>query len=114
MGAARRGIDQATMNTQVTSQIIHGTPAGGPAEQPSWPDLAQRLEKAERQSRWLKYALIIMTPLLVYVFTGQELPKQLVQRGPLVATDRFQLFDEQGNSRMQMRVQDHRKKDRYF
>ena len=92
------------MDTQATSHVLHGAPADEREEQPAWADLAQRLEKAERQSRWLKYALIIMTPLLVYVFTGQELPKQLVQRGPLVATDRFQLFDEQGNSRMQMRV----------
>lgn len=92
------------MGTQVTSRVLHGAPAGEGEEQPSWLDLAQRLEKAERQSRWLKYTLIIVTPLLVYVFAGQELPKQLVQREPLVATDRFQLFDEQGNTRMYMRV----------
>ncbi len=79
-------------------------PAAEVEEQPSWVDLAQRLQKAERQSRWLKYALLIMAPLLIYVFVGQELPKQLVQREALVAANRMQLFDEQGNTRMYMRV----------
>jgi hypothetical protein len=67
-------------------------------------DLAQRLHRAERQSRWLKYTLLIMAPLLVYVFIGQELPERLVLREPLVAADRMQLFDEKGNTRMYMRV----------
>ena len=92
------------MGIQVTSQVLHGAPAGEREEQPSWVDLAQRLQKAERQSRWLKYALIVMAPLLVYVFASQELPKQLMEREPLVAADRFQLFDELGNTRMYMRV----------
>ena len=96
---------QGTMGTQVTSHALHGIPAGELEEaQPSWADLAQRLRKAERQSRWLKYTLLIMAPLLIYVFVGQELPKQLVQRQALVAADRLQLFDELGNTRMYMRV----------
>ncbi len=98
------GTGQVLMSTQATSHALHGAPAGEREEQPSWADLAQRLQKAERQSRWLKYALIIMAPLLVYVFASQELPKQLVQKEPLVAADRLQLFDEQGNTRMYMRV----------
>ena len=89
------------MGTQATS---HALPASELEEQPSWEDLAQRLQKAERQSRWLKYALLIMAPLLIYVFVGQELPKQLVQREALVAADRMQLIDEKGNTRMFMRV----------
>jgi hypothetical protein len=96
---------QATMGTQVTSHALHGIPAGELEQvQPSWVDLTQRLQKAERQSRWLKYALLVTAPLLIYVFIGQELPKQLVQREALVAADRLQLFDEQGNTRMVMRV----------
>ena len=67
-------------------------------------DLAQRLHEAERQSRWLKYALILMAPLLIYVFIGQELPQQIVRKETLVAADRMELFDEHGNSRMHMRV----------
>jgi hypothetical protein len=94
------------MGTQVTSRVLHGAGEGEGEgeEQPSWVDLAQRLQKTERQSRWLKYALIIMAPLLVYVFASQDLPKQLLASEPLVAADRFQLFDEQGNTRMYMRV----------
>ncbi len=92
------------MGTQATSHALHGIPASELEEQPSWVDLAQRLQKAERQSRWLKYALLIMAPLLIYVFVGQELPKQLVQREALVAAKRMQLFDENGNTRMFMRV----------
>ena len=92
------------MGTEATSHALHGIPASELEEQPSWVDLAQRLQKAERQSRWLKYALIVMAPLLIYVFTGQELPKQLVQREALVAAERMQLFDDQGNARMHMRV----------
>ena len=99
-----RSTDQATMGTQATSHALHGMPASELEEQPSWVDLAQRLQKAERQSRWLKYALLIMAPLLIYVFVGQELPKQLVQREALVAADRMQLIDEKGNTRMFMRV----------
>ncbi|GMQ76252.1 MAG: hypothetical protein BMS9Abin01_1522 [Gammaproteobacteria bacterium] len=91
------------MGTQTTSHALHGIPAEL-EEQPSWVDLARRLQKAERQSRWLKYALLVMAPLLIYVFVGQELPKQLVQREELVAADRLQLFDENGNTRMYMRV----------
>ena len=98
-------IGQATMGTQVTSHALHGIPPGElEVEQPSWADLCERLHKAERQSRWLKYALLIMAPLLIYVFLGQELPKQLVKREALVAADRMQLFDDQGNTRMYMRV----------
>jgi hypothetical protein len=67
-------------------------------------DLAQRLQRTERQSRWLKYALIIMAPLLVYVFASQELPRQLIQREPLVAADRLQLLDKQGNTRLYVQV----------
>lgn len=89
------------MSTQATSQVLHDAPA---SEAPPWVDLAQRLQKAERQSRWLKYTLLLMAPLLVYVFVGQELPDRLVQREPLVASDRMQLFDEDGNTRMYMRI----------
>jgi hypothetical protein len=92
------------MSTQATSHALHGPSADELQEQPPWVDLAVRLQKAERQSRWLKYALIIMAPLLVYVFLGQEIPQQLVQKEPLVAADRMQLFDENGNTRMYMRV----------
>ncbi len=98
------GTGQVLMSTQATSYALHGPPAGEREEQPSWVELAQRLQKAERQSRWLKYALIIMAPLLVYVFASQELPKHLVQKEPLLAADRLQLFDEQGSTRMYMRV----------
>ena len=92
------------MSNQATSHVSQGAPAGEPEEQQAGVEVAQRLQRTERQSRWLKYALIIMAPLLVYVFASQELPKQLVQREPLVAADRLQLLDEQGNTRMYMRV----------
>lgn len=92
------------MGTQVTSQALHGPAADELTEPPPWVDLAQRLQKAERQSRWLKYALFFMAPLLIYVFVGQEIPQQLVEREPLVAADRMQMFDENGNTRMYMRV----------
>ena len=73
-------------------------------EPPPWADLAQRLHAAERQSRWLKYTLFLMAPLLIYIFVGQELPQQVVRKETLVAADRMELFDEHGNSRMYMRV----------
>lgn len=92
------------MGTQVTSHALHGPGADELSEPPPWVDLAQRLHKAERQSRLLKYALLIMAPLLIYVFVGQEIPQQLVAHEPLVAADRMQLFDENGNARMYMRV----------
>ena len=79
-------------------------PPEEPQGRPPWADLAERLNKAERQSRWLKYTLLIMAPLLLYVFIGQQLPEQLVQRESLVAADRMQLFDESGNTRLYMRV----------
>lgn len=73
-------------------------------EPPPWMDLAQRLHVAERQSRWLKYILFLMAPLLIYVFIGQELPQQIVRKEALVAADRMELFDAHGNTRMYMRV----------
>lgn len=92
------------MASQGTTQVLHGPPPGEHHEQPPWVDLAQRLHRAERQSRWLKYTLLLMAPLLVYVFIGQELPERLIQREPLVAADRMQLFDASGHTRMYMRV----------
>lgn len=96
--------NQAQMRTRATSHAFHGEPAGDLEQPPPWVDLAERLQRAERQSRWLKYTLLIMAPLLIYVFVGQEFPQQLVQRESLVAADRMQLFDEAGNPRMYMRV----------
>ena len=87
--------------TEATGEMLHQAQEG---ETPPWVELAQRLHKAERQSRWLKYTLIVMAPLLIYVFVGQEIPERLVQREPLVAADRMQLFDADGNTRMYMRV----------
>jgi hypothetical protein len=95
---------QSVVTSQGTAQVLHGPPVGELQEQPPWVDLARRLLKAERQSRWLKYTLLIMAPLLVYVFVGNELPKQLIEHEPLVAAQRMQLFDQSGNSRMYMRV----------
>jgi len=92
------------MNPEMTSHALHAPSPDELREQPPWVDLAQRLHKAERQCRWLKYALIVMAPLLLYVFVGQEMPRQLVEHEPLVAADRMQLFDENGNTRMYMRV----------
>ena len=92
------------MGTQATSQALHPPSGDFPQESPPWVDLALRLQKAERQSRWLKYALLIMAPLLIYVFVGQELPQRLVQKEPLVAANRMQLFDANGHTRMYMRV----------
>ncbi len=92
------------MGSQVTTSVLHAPHPGEAQEAPPWVDLAQRMQKAERQSRWLKYLLLIMAPLLVYVFIGQELPQQLVRQEPLVAANRMQLFDEDGNTRLYMRV----------
>ncbi len=102
------------MGTRVTDNALHRVPAGELEDQPSsvgelqepppWADLAQRLQTAERQSRRLKYAVLIMMPLLIYLFIDRELSHQLVQREPLVAADRLQLFDEEGNTRMYMRM----------
>ena len=92
------------MSIQATSQALHASAEDALQEPPPWVDLAQRLHKAERQSRWLKYALMLMAPILIYVFIGQGLPEKLVQRQALVASDRMQLFDENGNARMYMRV----------
>ena len=92
---------QAAMSTQGTGHALHGSSISEPAP---WVDLAQRLQKAERQSRWLKYTLLVMAPLLIYVFIGQEIPDKLIEREALVAADRMQLFDDDGNARMYMRV----------
>ena len=92
------------MSTQGTSHALHGPPTDELLEPPPWADLAQRLHAAERQSRWLKYTLFLMAPLLIYIFVGQELPQQVVRKETLVAADRMELFDEHGNSRMYMRV----------
>ena len=93
------------MSTQDTTYTSNGPPqpAALQQQQPS-AEMAQRLHEAERQGRWLKYTLLVMAPLLIYVFVAQKLPGELIQREPLVSSDRFQLFDEKGNTRMYMRV----------
>ena len=95
---------RTTMSTQATTQTLHGPQEGELQEQPPWVELAQRMQKAERQSRWLKYTLLVMAPLLVYVFIGRELPQQIIKQEPLVAADRMQLLDKDGNTRLYMRV----------
>lgn len=94
----------AVVSTEATTEILHPPSPDEVRERPPWSDLTERLQKAERQSRWLKFTLLIMTPLLVYVFIGQELPEHFVKRESLVAADRMQLLDEAGNTRMYMRV----------
>jgi hypothetical protein len=91
--------------THTDSTTLVGRESGRdePLDTP-WTELAKRLHKAERQSRWLKFVLLLMAPLLVYVFIGQELPDRIVQRQSVVASDRVQLFDESGNTRLYMRV----------
>ena len=92
------------MSSEATTQVLYEPPPEEAPEQPHWAELTERLQKAERQSRWLKYVLLIMAPLLIYVFLDQKLPEQLVDREQLVAADRMQLFDAAGNARMYMRV----------
>ena len=92
------------MSSEATTQVLYDAPPEESPERSHWAEMAERLQKAERQSRWLKYTLLIMAPLLVYVFLDQNLPAQLVEREKLVAADRMQLFDAAGNTRMYMRV----------
>ena len=93
------------MGTQDTGYALNRPPPiGAPRQQQPMLELAQRLQEAERRGRWLKYTLLVMAPLLIYIFIGQELPEHLVKREPVVASDRFQLFDEEGNTRMYMRL----------
>ena len=98
------GTSQAKISTHETAQAMPEPPPEESRESPPWADLVDRLHKAERQSRWLKFALLAMAPLLIYVFIAQELPERLVERAPLVSSDRMQLFDESGNTRLYMRV----------
>ena len=100
----RMSASTSSMTSQTTSPILHGLEADGQREQPPWVDLAQRMHRAERQSRWLKIVLLIMAPLLVYVFVGHELPDQLVRKEPLVAANHMRLYDADGNARLYMRV----------
>ena len=96
--------DEELMSIEATTQVLYESPPDESRERPPWADMAERLHKAERQSRWLKYTLILVAPLLLYVFLGEKLPEQFVEREKLVAADRMQLFDEAGNTRMYMRV----------
>lgn len=96
--------ESAEMGTQVSNQTIHAPRQSEVSDEAPWLSLARRLEKAEKQSRRLKFALLFMTPLLIYVFVGQNVPKSIVESEPLVAADRLQLFDQQGNLRMYLRV----------
>jgi len=100
----RMSASPSAMNSQTTSPVLHGLETEEPREQPPWVDLAQRMQRAERQSRWLKIVLFIMAPLLVYVFIGHELPEKLVRKEPLVAASHMQLYDDDGNTRLYMRV----------
>lgn len=100
----RMSASPSAMSPETTSPVLHGLPSDEQRETPPWVDLAQRMQRAERQSRWLKLVLFVMAPLLVYVFLGQELPARLVHKEPLVAANHMQLYDDQGNPRLYMRV----------
>lgn len=96
------------MGTQAIEQVTMRATGISENADPSSPmplgTLAKRLEKAEKQSRFLKYALIVMAPLVVYLFVDQRLPTAAVERESLVAADRLQLFDQGGNPRMFLRI----------
>jgi hypothetical protein len=92
------------MSTQFTGHALDVAPLGPLQEPPPWADLARRLHKAERRSRWLKYTVMFMAPVLIYVFLGQKFPEQFVRHEAVVAADRVQLFDQNGNPRMYMHV----------
>jgi hypothetical protein len=92
------------LGTQVSEQLLHGTGDSDPSDTLPWSALVQRLDKTEKQSLRLKIALILMAPLLLYVFIGQNVTERVVQSDPLVAADRIQLYDEDGNTRMYLRI----------
>jgi hypothetical protein len=93
-----------TIGVPATSHALRDTSAGEYKEQLHWSKMAQRLQNIEQKSRRLKYSLLIIVPLLLYVFVGQVFTELLVSRESLVTVDRMQLFDKQGNVRMFMRV----------
>jgi len=92
------------MSTEATKQVLLSRErADAPFSAPLG-SLVTRLEKAEKQSRLLKYALAVMAPVIVYLFIGQQIPQTFVERERFVAADRLQLFDKAGNPRMFLRI----------
>ncbi|MDX1431590.1 MAG: hypothetical protein R3286_03980 [Gammaproteobacteria bacterium] len=90
---------------QATNQVVETADAAqAPPRQSVWPTLVERVEKAERDSRRLKLVLIVMVPLLAYLFVNQQFPASVVEREPLVAADRLQLLDREGNPRLFLRI----------
>ena len=71
---------------------------------PVWPSLAERVAKAERESRWLKIAMLVIVPLVAYLFVNQQLPSNFIEHEPLVAADKLQLLDQEGNPRLFLRI----------
>lgn len=102
--AERRKPCRGTIGARVSGHVLRGAPAVAFVEQTHWANLALRLQKFERQRRWLKYGLLIMAPLVIYIFVGQVFTELLVQRESQLAVDRMQLFDVKGNIRVDMRV----------
>lgn len=93
-----------TIGVPATSHALRDTSADEFKEQLHWSNMTQRLQNIEQKSRRLKYSLLIIVPLLLYVFVGQVFTELLVSRESLATVDRMQLFDKQGNVRMFMRV----------
>ncbi len=96
----RRG----TIGLRATRHGLHDEHAGEFKEQARVVKFTQRLRSVERESRRLTYSLLIIAPLLFYTFVDRAFSDFLVTKESLVALDRMQLFDEQGNVRMYMRV----------
>lgn len=95
---------RSTVGVQITSHAQRDKYAGEFKEQLHRENFTQRLRNIEGRSRRLKYSLLIIIPLLLYVFVGQVFTELVVSRESLVTVDRMQLFDKQGNVRMYMRV----------
>lgn len=98
--------DQGVDETMQASNQGARTPGGTevPAQVTTWPTLAERVAKAERESRRLKFALFVIVPLIGYLFVNQQIPENLVEHEPLVAADKLQLLDREGNPRLFLRI----------
>ncbi len=96
--------DSAELGTRVSHQSIHAPGRSEVSDEAPWLSLPRRLEKAEKQSRHVKLALLFMMPLLIYFFVGQIVPKTTVESVDLVLADRLRLFDRHGNTRMSLSV----------
>jgi hypothetical protein len=72
--------------------------------EPKLDTLHERLERVERQNRWLRYGFVILFGAMAYLAIQRYLPENIIVRQTLMESEELKLVDPSGNTRMFVRM----------